>query len=55
MDELREEVEKWKNDLKNKKGQNTYITNIMYIEPSGNILADALGSKNVNTDIPVEG
>ncbi|MGM9935280.1 methyl-accepting chemotaxis protein [uncultured Clostridium sp.] len=35
-------------DLKNKKGQNTYITNIMYIDPSGNILADALGSKNVN-------
>lgn len=35
-------------DLKNKQGQHTYISNIMYIDPHGNILADALGSKNVN-------
>lgn len=31
-------------DLKNKQGQHTYISNIMYIDPHGNILADALGS-----------
>lgn len=35
-------------DLKNKHGQNSEIANIMYIDTSGNILADALGSKNVN-------
>ena len=35
-------------DLKNKQGQNAYISNIMYIDKSGNILADALGSKNSN-------
>ena len=35
-------------DLKNKQGQNTTISNIMYIDTYGNVLADALGSKNVN-------
>lgn len=35
-------------DLKNKQGQNTDIYNLMYIDTYGNVLADALGSKNVN-------
>lgn len=35
-------------ELKNKQGQNTEISNIMYIDTSGNIIADALGSKNEN-------
>lgn len=35
-------------DLKNKQGQNTDISNLMYIDIYGNVLADALGSKNVN-------
>ena len=33
-------------ELKNKQGQNTDIYNIMYIDKSGNILTDALGSKD---------
>ncbi|MGN0143646.1 MAG: methyl-accepting chemotaxis protein [Clostridium sp.] len=42
------DLEKISIELKNKHGQDNSIYNIMYVDVSGNILADALGSKNAN-------
>lgn len=43
---LSNNIEGIQNELKNKQAQDTGILNIMYVDLSGNVLADGLGSKN---------
>ncbi|HCW53620.1 MAG TPA: methyl-accepting chemotaxis protein [Clostridium sp.] len=45
---LSNDIEGIQKELRNKQAQDTGILNIMYVDFSGNVLADSLGSKNEN-------